>query len=143
MRSVLVLLALSACAPSLSQQSLAPPGRAARLEEVMGFWSVKYYKVEVSQGVALALTCDENGPCRNVNVVSDDPAIAETRPASLVAMQAISFTAQAPASAFVIVGKHPGTTRLHVHAKRSREIVVTVVAPPPPANEQKAATAAR
>lgn len=141
MRAALVMLALSACAPSLEQQSLAPPGRTARLEAVQGFWSTKYYRVDVSQGVALAITCDDNGPCKHMDVVSEDPGVAEVRPASLVAMQTFGYTSQAPATAFVIIGKTPGTTKLHVHGKKkTREVVVTVEAPPPTPNEQKAAS---
>ena len=140
MKYALLVLALAACNPTLTQQSVAPPGRAARLDPVNGFWGLKYYKLELSEGVALALTCNEGAPCEKVNVVSEDPAIAEVRPASLSALERVGWTDNVMSSAFVVVGKAPGTTKLHVRTgDGNRDVVVTVVAPPPPANEQTAA----
>lgn len=128
------LAVLGACNPYLTQQSVAPPGRSARLDEVTGFWGLKHYRVELSEGVALALTCNRGGPCEKTTVTSDDPAIAEVRPASLSALQQVGYSTLAPASAFVVVGKAPGKTTLHVRAKEgTRDVVVTVVAPPPAA----------
>jgi hypothetical protein len=141
MKYLLLALALAACDPHLVQQSVAPPGRAARLDEVNGFWGVKHYRLELSEGVALAVTCTHGGPCEKTRVISDDPAIAEVRAASLSALQAVGFgDRNAPSSAFVVVGKAPGTTKLHVTAKEGkREVVVTVVPPPPAPNAQTAA----
>jgi hypothetical protein len=140
MKYLLLALTLAACNPYLTQQSVAPPGRAARLDDVRGFWGLKYYRLEISEGVALALTCNHGGPCAKTRVISDDPAIAEVRPASLSALERIGFTGSAPSSAFVVVGKAPGTTKLHVTAKEGkREVVVTVIAPPPAPNTQTAA----
>jgi hypothetical protein len=140
MKRALVLLALAACNPYLTQQSVAPPGRAARLDRVDGFWGLKHYKLEISEGVALAVTCTQGGPCAKPNVVSEDPAVAEVRPASLAALERIGFDTATPSSAFVIVGKAPGTTKLHVKtASGGRDVVVTVIAPPGPPNEQTAA----
>jgi hypothetical protein len=142
MRLALVALAMSlgACNPYLTQQSVAPPGRSARLDEVTGFWGLQRYRLELSEGVALALTCTKGGPCEKTAVISDDPAIAEVRPASLSALQQIGFSAQMPASAFVVVGKAPGKTTLHVRAREgTRDVVVTVIAPPAAANEQTVA----
>ena len=137
---LLAMIGLAACNPYLQQQSVAPPGRAARLDEVSGFWGLKRYRLEISEGVALALTCSEGGPCEKMKVVSDDPAIAEVRPASLAALQAIGYgtagngAMQQPMAAFVVVGKAAGKTRLHVTAKEGdRDVIVTVVAPPPSA----------
>lgn len=138
---IVLALALAACNPTLTQQSVAPPGRAARLESVNGFWGLKHYKLELSEGVALALTCNQGGPCVKPHIQSDDPAIAEVRPASLAALERVGWTDNAAASAFVIVGKAPGTTKLHVRTKDGkRDVWVTVVAPPPPPNAQTAAT---
>ena len=73
-------------------------------------------------------------------MISDDRSIAEVRPASLAALQQVGFTGQMPASAFVVIGKAPGTTTLRVKAKEgTRDVVVTVVTPPAPANMQRAA----
>jgi hypothetical protein len=127
-------LALAACNPNLTQQSVAPPGRSARLDEVNGFWGLKRYRLEVSEGVALALTCYKGGPCEKLKVVSDDPAIAEVRAASLAQLAATGYSSanQQPAAAFVVIGKAPGTTRVHVTASEGkRDVVVTVIGPPP------------
>jgi hypothetical protein len=134
-------LALAACNPYLTQQSVAPPGRAARLDAVNGFWGLKHYRLEISEGVALALTCNQGGPCSKPNLVSDDPAIAEVRPASLSRLETIGYSTNAtPSSAFVIVGKAPGTTKLHLRTKEGkRDVIVTVIAPPAPPNQQTAA----
>ena len=137
--AIAVVVALSACNPYLTAQSLAPPGRSARLDEVTNFWGViKRYRMELSQGVAMAVACNYGGPCEHMQVTSSDPAIAEVRPASLgVLVPAGMFNAQT-ASAVVVVGRAPGTTTLHVKAKQGeRDVIVTVVAPPGPM--QKAA----
>jgi hypothetical protein len=63
--------------------------------------------------------------------VSDDPAIAEVRPASLGVLQSAGYTRQQPAAAVVVIGKAPGKTRLHLAAAEGhRDIDVTVVATP-------------
>jgi hypothetical protein len=129
-RVALAALLLAACNPTLQQQSVAPPGRTARLDEVHGFWALKRYRLELSQGVALALTCQRGAPCEHMTVTSEDPAIAEVRPASLASLVApspYSIGANQPAAAFVIVGKAPGKTRVRVTAKEGhRDVVVTV-----------------
>ena len=143
MKYLLLALALSACGPSLTQQSVPPPGRSARLDEVKNFWGLQHYRLEISEGVALALTCDDVGPCEKMNVISENPAIAEVRPASLSSLQPVAYTGmQQPAAAFVIIGKQAGQTKVHLKEKNgTRDVVVTVVAPPPPSRGQTAATA--
>jgi len=145
MKYVLLAIALSGCGPFLIQQSAPPPGRSARLDEVKNFWGLQHYRLEISEGVALALTCDDAGPCANMKVVSENPGVAEVRPASLSALTPVGYTgAQQPAAAFVIVGKQPGETKIHLKEKSGeRDVVVTVVAPPPAPNGQTAATAQR
>ncbi len=131
--ALLAALALAACNPYLVQQSVAPPGRSARLDEVSGFWGLKYYRLEVSEGVALALTCYKGGPCEKMKVLSDDPAIAEVRTASLARLESNGYASSVaqPAAAFVVVGKAPGTTRIRVSAREgTRSVFVTVIAPP-------------
>ena len=141
--ALLALLAVAACNPYLMQQSVAPPGRSARLDEVTGFWgNITYYRLELSEGVALALTCQHANPCEKLKVLSDDPAVAEVRTASLSQLQSgpYAMSNPQPASAFVIVGKKPGSTRIKVSAREGhRTVVVTVVAPPVP-NPQTVAT---
>ncbi|MEO8702307.1 MAG: hypothetical protein ABI867_19840 [Kofleriaceae bacterium] len=131
---VLLLASNTGCAPSLSAQSPAPPGRSARLDEVKGFWGVKSYRLELSTGVALAVTCYSGGPCEKLIVTSDDPKVAEVRPASLGTLEKSGFAGnQQSAAGVVVVGKTAGTTKLHVKSKAgSREIAVTIVPAPPP-----------
>ena len=126
---LLVVLALAACNPYLSAETPAPPGRTARLDEVTSWTGrLQSYRLELSRGVAIAVTCNLGGPCEHLRVTSDDPSIAEVRPASLGVLQASSWTNQQTSSALVVVGRAPGTTRVHVHAKEGdRDIRVTVV----------------
>ncbi len=129
-----VLLALApACKPTLSAYSAAPAGRSARLDEVHGFWgNIKYYRLEVSQGVAIALTCHRGGPCERLAITSEDPGIAEARLGSLGTLEPSGRTNQATTAAVVIVGKSPGTTRLRLRSSAGgRTIAVTVIPPPP------------
>lgn len=133
MKFLLLALALAACNPYVYQQSVAPPGRSARLDRVDGFWGLKRYRLEVSQGVAVALTCQQGGTCEKVHVVSENPAIAEVRPASLSALESVGYGGpQQPSSAFVVLGRGAGVTKLHVTTanKGKRDIDVTVIAPP-------------
>ena len=62
------------------------------------------------------------------------PAIAEVRPASLAALEQVGHmhgSRSQTSAALVVVGKTPGTTRLHVTAEEGeRDVIVTVVAPP-------------
>jgi hypothetical protein len=143
--AIAVVVALSACNPYLTQQSLAPPGRAARLDEITNVWGVvKRYRMELSEGVAMAVSCYYAGPCEHLQITSRDPAIAEVRPASFgVLLPAGVFNAQS-ASALVVVGRAPGTTTLHVKANQGeRDIIVTVVAPPSPLQNAALAADAR
>jgi hypothetical protein len=138
--AIAIIAAVSGCNPYLQAESAAPPGRAARLDEVHGFWKLQYYRVELSQGVAMALTCNRGGPCEHVTVSSENPAIAEVRPASLGVLEKIGFYGQQTSSALVIVGKSPGQTWLHLKAAEGhRDVLVTIVAPPAPPNVATAA----
>ena len=128
----LLLLLLVACNPYLSAQSVAPPGRAARLDEVTGFWGLKSYRLELSRGVAFALTCSYGGPCEHVHATSDDPAIAEVRPASLGVLERSSWTNQQQSAALVIVGKAPGRTHVRVISKEGSRVVAVNVVPDVP-----------
>jgi hypothetical protein len=129
-RALLLLAALAACNPTLTAQSPSPPGRSARLDPVTGFWGVKSYRLELSQGVAIAMTCDRGAPCEHMQMTSDDPAIAEVRPASLGLLQGYVGSQQTSA-ALVVIGKAPGTTTVRVRAEQgSRVIAVRVVAAP-------------
>jgi hypothetical protein len=124
-------LAAAACNPTLMGRSTAPPGRSARLDEVHGFWGIKSYRLELSVGVAFALSCHKGGPCEKMVIVSDDPAVAEVRTASLAQLEPSNAYNQATTSAAVIIGKAPGTTHVLVRSKGGhRDIAVTVVPAP-------------
>jgi len=135
------LASLAGCLPTLVAESSAPPGRAARLDAITGFWGVTGYRVELSQGTALALSCDHGGPCEHLLATSDDGAIAEVRPASFSAMRPAGYTGNLqPAAAVVVVGKAPGITTVRLRSRAgARDVQVTVV--PPPATPTSAAVA--
>jgi hypothetical protein len=83
--------------------------------------------------VAIAITCDRGAPCEHMLMTSDDPAIAEVRPASLGVLQQGLYGSQTSA-ALVVIGKAPGTTTVRVRANEgSRLIAIHVIAAPPQA----------
>jgi hypothetical protein len=132
--AALIVLALTACRPLLTAESPAPPGRAARLDEVTDFWGLDHYRLEMSSGVALALSCERGGPCEHLRVSSEDPAIAEIWQAALATLHPSGVANQASMAAAVVIGKAPGRTRLHVrsdHDHGGRWIDVSVVAVSP------------
>ena len=130
--AIATLTALAACHPMLAAESPAPPGRSARLDAVTGFWGVKSYRLELSQGVALAVSCTYGGPCEKLVATSDDAALAEVRAASLQALRPVGYTGnQQPTAAVVVVGKAPGTTTVRLRSKDGgRDIRVTIIPPP-------------
>ena len=135
---ILAAASLAACNPTLSAQSAAPPGRAARLDAINGFWEPKAYRLELSQGVAIAITCNHCGPCEKVRVTSADPAIASVHDGSLGRLEQNGLGNQATSSAMVIVGRAAGSTTIHIDtADGSRDILVTIV-PQPALNPQTA-----
>lgn len=135
--SLSLALLVQACNPTLMVESPSPPGRTARMESVDNWLGItQRYKLEITAGVAIALTCVQGSPCNHVTVTSEDPKIAELRTASLSVLKRTSpyssLTQQQTAAGLVVVGKQPGTTRLRVKTEHQgeREIVVTVVAAP-------------
>ncbi len=136
MKAALLALLAAGCAPLLTAESAAPPGRVARLDDVTNFWGiVKSYKLELSQGVAIAFTCNHGGPCQHMKVTPDDPNVADVRPASLGTLHPSGFNgSQATAAAAVIVGKKVGATHVWVKTPDGdRDIAVSIVAAPEPA----------
>jgi hypothetical protein len=143
---MLVMLGGCITHPTFTAQSVPPPGRSARLDRVnSSFWgTLQYYRLKISEGVALALTCDRDGPCEHMEIKSEDPSIAEPRKASLAALVGDNHYGPSqnntPATGFVIIGKAPGTTWVRVRdGKGWRSISVTVEGPPAP-NAQTAAS---
>jgi hypothetical protein len=122
------------CLPSLVAESSPPPGRTARLDVDTGFWGTRHYRLELSQGVAVAISCEYGGPCGQLAASSDNPAIAEVRPATLGALRPAGIDNRRPTAALVVVGKAPGLTTIRVRSKDGgRDVPVTVVAAPAPA----------
>jgi hypothetical protein len=151
-KKAFLLLLLAACNPYLYQASAPPPARTARLDPVTNWLGVtKRYRLEVSEGVAVAMRCEQAGPCEHMTVLSENPAVAEVRMASLSQLQTSVYGGssyqQQPLAGLVVVGKTPGITKLHVKTKDgSRLVTVTVIAPPTVGNPVTAAaptTAAR
>src|SRR5262249_1059652 len=139
--AIVIVIVMTGCSPVLTTRSVAPPGRTARLDEVTGFWgNIKSYRVELSQGVALAMTCYRGGPCSDLKISSDDPAVAGVRAGSLGVLEASGIANAATAAAVVVVGRTPGKTTLHLATREGkREIAVTIV-PPPAAMQAQAIT---
>ena len=128
---VALALLVAACNPTLTASSLPPPGRTARLEAEQDFWGARRYRIELSRGVVLALTCDRDGPCEHLRVSSDDPSIVEIRPASLLALESSALGGRAPSTAAVVIGNAPGSTTVRVRSDQGgRDIAVTVLAAP-------------
>lgn len=122
---VLVALAtLAGCDPKLYAASVPPPGAIGRLH-TEDRWA------ELTEGAALAFRCEDAGPCQRARATSDDPSIADVRPAALVRLEMAGWAGFSQSSTFVIVGKQPGTTRIRVRsADGDTSLKVTVVAAP-------------
>lgn len=129
---VIAIAAGTGCLPSLVAESSPPPGRAARLDADTGFWGWKHYRLELSQGVAVAIGCEHGGPCERLVATSDNPAVAEARAASLSVLRPAGFEGnRQPAATLVIVGKAPGSTTIRVRTSDGgRDLPVTVVTAP-------------
>jgi len=109
--AAILALAATGCLPTLTAESTAPPGRTARLDAVNGFWGVKGYRLEVSQGVVLAISCDYFGPCEKLAASSDDAAVAEVRPAALTALRPAFQANQQTAARWSSSARRPAPRR--------------------------------
>ncbi len=110
---------------------------STRLDAIDSFWGIENYRLELSKGVAIAISCTNGKPCEKMRVTSDDPSIVEVREASLAQLEqqgnayATRVYERQPMSALVAIGKAPGKTTIRVRsADGNRDIYVTVVAPP-------------
>jgi hypothetical protein len=107
--SIVMLAGLlaSGCETRLQALSTPPPGKVAALDEVDE-------QIELSHGAALAVACEfQNSPCENVTITSDDPAIADARLGYFDDLED-GMRSSKPVSAFVVIGRSPGITVLHV-----------------------------
>lgn len=125
---VFALVLCGGCGPWLYAASTPPPGAVGMLD-TDDEWA------ELTEGTALAFTCDDGGPCKHATATSDDPAIAEVRPANLARLDPALFSGMQPPATFVIVGKTPGKTRIRVRSSDGGvDLRVTVVAAAPDAD---------
>ena len=120
---VAATLAASACTPHLYAMSSAPPGTVATLDS-------DHDTVELTQGAALAFRCGDL-PCKRAMATSEDPAIADVRPAALARLEYAGFAGYRQTAAFVLVGKAPGQTRVRVTSKDGDRTLRVTVLPPP------------
>jgi hypothetical protein len=131
-----VVLAATACGPYLYQTTVAPPGRVGMLAPVDDTWGLDHYKLEISEGTALAILCEDGSPCTETHAASRDAAIAAAVPAHLAQLSSSLGIAHValPASAFVVIGRRAGVTTIDVTSKQGgRRIDVVVVPRPSPA----------
>jgi len=134
--AVAVLVWASGCGPVLTAQSLPPPGRTAALQENDG-----HYDLVLSQGVAIAVTCYNDGACQDVVVATEDEHIADVKGASIGAnaLAAGVGAVDRPAlrysttttSGFVIIGKNPGKTKVKVKTSKGDKTIRVNILPPP------------
>ncbi|MBA3501707.1 MAG: hypothetical protein M4D80_07135 [Myxococcota bacterium] len=125
--AIALLFWASGCGPLLYSQSAPPPGRTAALDENDG-----HYDLDISQGVAIAIACEHDGPCKDVVVTTENEAIADVKGASFSKLEKSAYTMYASTPAgIVIVGKSPGKTRVKVKTNDGTKTVnVHVLAPP-------------
>jgi hypothetical protein len=126
-RLVLLLALGSACGPNLTADSPPPAGRSASL---VGHW--RHYDLVLSQGVAIAVTCDVGHPCQDVVVSTNHPAIADVKGAAFGTLERHPYapTAATPAG-LVIVGKAPGKAKIKVKTAHGTKTIYVKIVPPP------------
>jgi len=133
------------CNPILLAESPAPPGRSARLDPVEGFWAVKSYRLELSQGAAkFAVSCSRGASVRahdgDVRQPGESPRSARPRWRVLRAEHLRLWRRRAARGG----GRHRrqgrrATTQLHVHAEQGdRDVAVTIIPQPAPATDRRA-----
>jgi hypothetical protein len=117
-------LGTAGCEPTLAALTTPPPGREAELDTDSD-------AVRLSEGVALAIECrEQSGPCTGLAVESDDPAVADARAVYRDEL-ATSTSGPRSASAFVVVGRRAGQTRVRLSTDDgSRSLEVEVIAAP-------------
>jgi hypothetical protein len=128
MKRFALIAFLGACGPYLAARSAPPPGRTAAFEENDG-----HYDLAISQGVAIAITCEDGGPCKDVVVSTENEAIAAVKGAAFGALEQAHpyYPATTIPAGVVIIGKSPGKTKVRVKTSDgSKTINVVVLAQP-------------
>ncbi len=106
----LLVVLCAGCEPTLAATTAPPPSAIAALDD----WDDR---IEISHGVALAFECTFNGPCIDATASTDDPTIAEVRPA--ISDDLDPWGGQRgpqPRTMFVVCGKQAGRTTLHLRS---------------------------
>ena len=125
----LALLALAACAAGchpLWAVSSGPPTTQADLDH-------RVDDIRLTQGVALAVACHDiwwGGPCENMTVASDDPAIARVAFVHLDKYRSPAgyiYDEQGQRAVFVVAGVSPGRTKIRVGGDDADEVVDVIV----------------
>ena len=126
MRAALFVAALAACGPTLSAHSGPPPGRIAAFSA-----NDDHYDLDLSQGVAISIRCEHDGPCKDVVVSTSDESIVGVKGATFGAIDLPYAYGTVTPAGVVLVGRAPGKAKVKVKtAKGSKTIRVTVVPPP-------------
>ena len=126
MKVAALVLALVGCGPTLAVHSSPPPGRIASFAA-----NDDHYDVDLSQGVAIAITCHDGGPCKNVVVSTTDASIVDVKGAAFGALERDPYRGAFTPAGVVLVGKSPGRAKVKVKTSDgSKTIHVTVLAPP-------------
>jgi hypothetical protein len=121
---LLVAVLAAGCDPKLYAASVPPPGALGRL-------NTEDRVAQITEGAALAFRCDDGGPCAGARATSDDPAIADVRPAALAQLEVDIWRGMAPSSTFVIVARRPGITHIRVRSGDGDTSLKVVVVPAP------------
>ena len=106
------LALMTGCDDHFYALTVPPPTKLAELDDVD-------CEIVVSKGVALAFECTSpSGPCENARISSADEATVEVREAYVDSLdnEANGRSYSRPRSAFVVVGKAPGRTRVTVRS---------------------------
>jgi hypothetical protein len=104
---LLVGLLAPACSPYLSVVTPAPPNRVVRLNHETD-------RIEVSEGVAIAVECYRQGsPCRGVVASVTDPTLVQVLPAHMSKLTR-GYGDEANVTTLALVGLKPGATKLRV-----------------------------
>ena len=134
-RALLIACGLLAggCNTYLEEISPAPPGAVATVDDTKE-------TIEISHGAALAFECHYNqGVCTAAKASTENPEVAIARPAFFDELRPGGYDRHTglyngtdTRSVFVIVGRQPGKTTLHVeHDDGSTEYEVTVLTADP------------
>ena len=121
--SVAVLAFASGCGPSLTLVTPAPPNRVIEVDR-------EHDRIEISEGVAVAVECHRDGPCKDVRAVSTSPEIVGVYPAHIAAVRdRWGYASEANASSLALVGMKPGRTTIKVWAEGYTSEYSVVVLP--------------